>query len=194
MKRSAILGILFVTLALLGGSTAVLAQDGGFEYIGSKKCKKCHLKLYKSWEATAMASTFEVLKPDVRVEEKTAAGLDPAADYTTDENCISCHVTGYGKPGGFVDIETTPTLVGVGCESCHGPGGTYTQDGYMTRDNKEYVKADLVAVGLVDTVGEEQCIQCHNADSPFVGDDFVFDFEANKSEGIHESHPLKYQH
>ena len=32
------------------------------------------------------------------------------------------------------------------------------------------------------------------ADSPFVGPDFVFDFQANKDKGTHERYPLKYQH
>ena len=59
---------------------------------------------------------------------------------------------------------------------------------------KEYKKAELVAVGMVDTVGEGQCTTCHNPDSPFVGDDFVFDFGANKGKGTHEAYPMKYEH
>ena len=39
-----------------------------------------------------------------------------------------------------------------------------------------------------------QCTACHNPKSPFVDDDFVFDFEANKDKGTHEKYPLKYQH
>jgi hypothetical protein len=84
--------------------------------------------------------------------------------------------------------------VGVGCEMCHGPGGTYIQDGYMTLKNKEYKKADLVAVGMVGEITKAQCEVCHNTESPFVGDDYVFDFEQRKEEGTHEKFPLKYQH
>ena len=107
---------------------------------------------------------------------------------------IYCHVTGYGKKGGFVDIETTPELAGVGCESCHGAGGTYVQDQYMSLKNKEYKKADIVAVGLVDKVSKAQCTGCHNSESPFVKEGFVFDFDANKDKGTHEHFPLKYAH
>ena len=64
----------------------------------------------------------------------------------------------------------------------------------MTLKNKEYKKADIVALGMVDTVSEAQCTPCHNSDSPFVGEDFVFDYEANKDLGTHEKYPLKYQH
>ena len=163
-------------------------------YIGSKKCKICHLKEWKSWETTKMANSFEVLRPGERAEAKTNAGLDPEKDYTTDPTCLPCHTTGYGKSGGFVDEASSPTLLGVGCEMCHGAGGTYVADQYMSLKNKEYKKADLVAVGMVDAVGEAQCLPCHNSESPFVADDFVFDFEANKDTGTHEKFPMKYQH
>jgi hypothetical protein len=163
-------------------------------YVGSKKCKMCHMKEFTSWAETKMANSFDNLKPGERAEAKKAAGLDPDKDYTTDAECLRCHTTGYGKEGGFVDMESTPDLAGVGCEMCHGPGGTYTKAEYMSLKNKEYKKADIVAVGMVDTVSEGQCNSCHNTDSPFVGDDYVFDFEANKVKGTHEKFPLKYQH
>lgn len=163
-------------------------------YVGSKKCKMCHLKEHKSWAATKMANAYEQLKPGERADKKKAAGLDPGKDYTEDATCLRCHTTGYGKPGGFVDMATTPDLAGVGCEMCHGPGGTYTRSEHMSLKNKEYKKAEIVAVGLVDTISEDQCRGCHNTDSPFVGDDYAFDFEANKEKGTHEKFPLKYPH
>jgi hypothetical protein len=170
----------------------VAAEEHG--YTGSKKCKMCHLKEWKSWSETKMANAFDTLKPGERAEAKKAAGLDPDKDYTKDEECIRCHVTGHGKEGGFRDIESTPDLAGVGCEMCHGAAGTYLEAPYMTLKNKEYKKADLVAVGMVDQITEQQCVGCHNADSPFVGDDYVFDFESRKNDGTHEKFPLKYQH
>ncbi len=188
MRNIACLLALMLTLGVLPVS------GGDHEYVGSKKCKMCHLKEYKSWEATTMAQSFDNLRPGERADAKRAAGLDPDKDYTQDAECVACHVTGYGQPGGFVDIDTTPDLAGVGCEACHGPGGTYIKPGYMTLKNKEYKKAELVAVGMVDTVSAAQCTGCHNADSPFVGPDFVFDFEVNRDQGTHEKFPLKYQH
>jgi hypothetical protein len=77
---------------------------------------------------------------------------------------------------------------------CHGPGGTYIRNEHMSLQNKEYKKADLVAAGMVGEITEAQCRGCHNADSPFVGDDYVFDFKANREKGTHEKFPLKYPH
>lgn len=167
---------------------------GTHAFVGTNQCKKCHIKEYKSWATTSMAQAFEQLKPGVDAEAKTKAGLDPNKDYTTDPTCLPCHTTGYGKPGGFVDIATTPDRAGVGCEMCHGAGGDYTAKNLMSLDNKEYKKADVVAAGLVGQITVAQCQTCHNNKSPFVGKDYVFDFEANKAKGTHEKFPLKYSH
>lgn len=198
MRKHILYGVLSFSLVfavfLLIDSSAEEAKEAEHAFVGSNKCKKCHIKQYKSWAETKMANAFELLKPGGHVEAKKAAGLDPEKDYTTDETCLPCHTTGYGKAGGFVDVEKTPHLAGVGCEMCHGPGGTYLEEQYMSTKNKHYKKADVVAVGLVDKVASEQCIVCHNTDSPFVGEDYVFDFEARKSEGTHKNFPLKYEH
>jgi hypothetical protein len=185
--------LLLITVVLVAGA-AMSMYAGDRSFVGTKKCKGCHLKEWKSWSATRMAGTFEVLEAGERAKEKLAAGLDPKKDYTKDKACLPCHVTGYGKPGGFVDLETTPDLAGVGCEMCHGPGGTYTGEGHMTLKNKEYKRADLVKLGLVGEITEAECRGCHNSDSPFVGDDYVFDFKSRKADGTHEKFPLKYQH
>ncbi len=186
--------LLISVVATLVALLLVPTGAGEHAYIGSKKCKVCHLKEWKSWSATKMAQTFEVLKPGERSEAKLGAGLDPDADYTTDATCLACHVTGYEAEGGFTDIESTPNLAGVGCEMCHGAGKDYIAPGTMTLKNKEYKKSELIAVGMVDVVSQSQCTGCHNSDSPFVSEDFVFDFETNKAEGTHEKFPMKYEH
>ena len=74
-------------------------------YIGVEQCKICHLPHYSSWDETRMSKAFELLKPGVRKEAKIKAGLDPEHDYRKEDSCLPCHVTGYGKPGGFVSME-----------------------------------------------------------------------------------------
>ena len=161
-------------------------------YVGALQCAPCHLPQFQSWVSTKMAKAYKILKPGERAEAKIEANLDPNKDYTTDETCLPCHVTGYGQKGGFKDAETTPALAGITCEACHGPAGTYIEKGL--KKNEQYKKADLVADGLVDQITVKQCENCHNDKSPFVGDDYVFDFEANKEDGTHQHYPLKFKH
>jgi len=187
MRKAAVLSLLIP--ALIFSASVVNAEHA---FIGTKNCKKCHIKHWKSWSETPMANAFETLKPGVRAERKTELGLDPDKDYTTDAECVRCHVTGYGKEGGFVNIDETPDLANVGCEMCHGAGAGFTQDGYMTLQNKEYKRADLISVGLVHPVDEAVCTECHNEQVPIP--DYTFDYEAMKAKGLHENIPLKYDH
>jgi len=183
-----------VLVGLAAAGLATVATAGESAYVGAKKCKMCHLKQFRSWETTRMAMSFELLKPGVKAAEKTAAGLEPDADYTADPKCLACHTTGYGKPGGFVSLAETPDLTGVQCESCHGPGSEYLVDDKMSLKNKEYVRDDLIAAGLVIPVADTCTGSCHNDNSPFVDKETPFDFETRKTQGTHEHIALKYPH
>lgn len=188
--------IRIVAIAFLGTiGTAYSQHDKGLSYIGTKNCRKCHLKEFKSWSETKMANAYVLLKPGERAEAKQAVGLDPQKDYTKNSECLACHTTGFGKTGGFVSLEATPELAGVSCEMCHGAGGEYTKDQYMSLKNKEYKLAEVVKAGLVSPVTGETCTSlCHNEKSPFFKKAEPFDFKKRKEEGTHEHFPLKYKH
>jgi hypothetical protein len=67
----------------------------------------------------------------------------------------------------------------------------------MSLKNKNFNKAEIVALGLVDTITEETCTAaCHNDDNPTKGKgEYVFDFATQNAEpSIHKIFPLKYQH
>ncbi len=188
------LGIVFLLIVAFCATGLSQEDDGNadYNYIGTKGCKKCHIKQYKSWAKTKMASAYEILKPGERAEAKEKAGLDAQKDYTTDGECLACHTTGYGKAGGFVSLEETPQLAGVSCEMCHGAGSEYVKEQYMHLKNKNYKLADVVKVGLVSPVTGDTCTElCHNEKSPFFK---AFDFKERKEEGTHEHFPLKYVH
>lgn len=171
------------------------AKPKEYSFVGTKGCKKCHLKQFRSWSKTKMASAYEILKPGERADAKKKAGLDPAKDYTKDTSCLPCHTTGYGKEGGFVSIEKTPQLAGVSCEMCHGAGGEYTKKQFMSLKNKNYKRADVLAVGLISPVTEKTCTsQCHNEKSPFYDKNNPFDFKTRKDQETHKHFPLKYKH
>ncbi len=81
-------------------------------YVGSDACRSCHAGEHGRWAAHPHARAFATL------ESKGKAG---------DGACRACHTTGYDKggfPAGGSPAEHAP-LAGVGCESCHGPGGDH---------------------------------------------------------------------
>jgi hypothetical protein len=188
-----ILIVFFIFFGLFQTREAQANPD--YSFIGTKGCKKCHIKQFKSWAETNMAKAFDLLKPGERAAAKKNAGLDPQKDYTKDPDCLPCHVTGYGKPGGFLSLEETSDLVAVSCEMCHGAGSEYTKEQYMHLKNKEYKLSEVLKVGLVSPVTADSCTSlCHNENSPFYNKDKPFDFEKQKDEGTHQHFPLKYKH
>lgn len=186
--------ILFALILTVAFSNLATANGDGIKYIGAKKCKTCHMKQYKAWKKTKMATSFENLKPGVKAEEKTKVGLDPNKDYTTDEDCLRCHTTGYGKPGGFVSMEKTPKLSGVQCEACHGPGSKYRK---IMKKNKKFKRDEIKAVGWIfPSEDEKGCMVCHGGDSPFnekIDAKYKWDFK-DRVEKSHEHFKLKYEH
>jgi len=190
LKWSAVLMLSIVVLGVQSSGSRAEERS----YVGSKKCKMCHLRQYKSWDQTRMSQAFELLKPGIRAERKELVGLDPNADYTKDETCVPCHVTGYGKPGGFVSEEETPALAGIGCEVCHGPAEEYLQKDFMSMKNKEFKRSDVVAAGLIIPDASTCTNLCHNEKNPFFKTSPPFDWEKRKDTGTHEHIPQKYNH
>ena len=161
-------------------------------YIGIENCKICHMPHFESWQTTRMSKAFELLKPGVRTKAKHQVGLDPNRDYTKAPECIYCHTTGYGKPGGFINIEETPEMTDVQCEMCHGPGSHYAE--MMMKKRGTYTREEFMAVGgmIMPSADNNTCTQqCHNQSSPFIRSGFEFNFEDRKASGTHR-HDIKY--
>lgn len=165
------------------------------EFVGTNKCKKCHIKEYKSWKETKKFKTFDLLKPGVAVESKQKANLDPQKDYSTDSACLKCHVTGFGHPGGYFvpdvadekAVKDASKLEGVGCESCHGPGSGFINLHEEIKESKRTYKVDEMYAAGMKKIEEATCTQCHCKDSPTYK---PFDFAKQKNEGSHEMIPL----
>lgn len=113
---AASLGLIAVLFAIsLSGSdgesrhqllkSAVVAADSlreiNPEYVGSKKCRICHLNIYKSWQSTKHARAIDALGSENRDSVE----------------CLGCHTTGTKADGS--------SILSVGCEACHGPGSDY---------------------------------------------------------------------
>ncbi len=202
-----------LTAAALAG-LALAASAAPAEYAGVKVCTKCHEVQGESWVTTAHAKAFDSLKANTKAEEKKKARLDPAKDYTKDKDCVGCHSTGYGKPGGY-QIGLAPggdkALGSVGCESCHGVGSGYrdehgTAEKQLKRASQSTPRKTLVAQGQ-NFDYERACAVCHlnyqgsphkGAKAPYtpftpaVDAKYKFEYDkAVRTKALHEHYKLK---
>jgi hypothetical protein len=142
-------------LILVGVAAAPMSQARSQSVaqgmVGAQRCGQCHSYAYKTWLAGPHAK----------------AHLSLSAEQRADSRCSTCHGSAAGteqpaKQG------SEHALVGVQCESCHGPGKYYQAD-YVMRD-RELSRA----VGLVEQQ-PAQCQLCHTAGAPSVAE---FNFKA----------------
>lgn len=132
------------------------------EFVGAQKCKMCHNltkfgKFHDDWAQTKHAKAIEVLND----EEKK------------NPDCLKCHTTGYGKPGGFVSLEKTEALANVQCEMCHGPGEVHIK----SKRGKEVLPHAWEPE-------EKTCKVCHNPESPTWKEDRYVDPETGEKSGF----------
>lgn len=146
-----ITAIFCAALIILGWGTTARGELFG-DYVSYTACEMCHGNVVVGWKTTGHAKAFETLK--TQGEEKQE-----------NPGCIQCHVVAYEEDGGFIDMELTPELKDVQCESCHGPGRKHTET--------------FSAEAIVGSPGEELCRKCHTE-----GQDKNFDFET-KSKLVH---------
>jgi Cytochrome c554 and c-prime len=138
MKISAASGypplvVLLVTLLI----TMTVFADTGKRYVGSHVCEECHTDQSDAFlKHASKADSYE----SVTVMRK---GLTDS-EY---RECLKCHSTGYGQPGGFVSETETPHLKNAGCEVCHGPGSVHAETG-----DPEDIIADITI---------DICATCH---------------------------------
>jgi len=85
----------------------------GSPFAGSDACVACHPDQHAQWSETPHAHAWTTLAGPKR---------------TLDRQCLVCHVTGWGAPGG----PEAPADIGpyrdVQCEACHGPSAQHVRD------------------------------------------------------------------
>jgi hypothetical protein len=113
----------------------VPAEPGRASYVGDEKCVSCHKPSARFWKRTVHAQAWKTLV-DVGKEAH--------------DDCVSCHVTGYGEVGGS-SLGYTRGLQDIQCEVCHGPGSIHVE-----KRGKESPFA-----GRLKTP-ESVCVRCHN--------------------------------
>ena len=144
-RKRAILASFIGVFGIIGGCIMAAAFGEGTpanaEFTGSGKCRACHLKQYASWKKTKHSMVFEQLQGAER----------------KDPECVKCHTTGFGKPGGFVSEEKSEALENVGCESCHGPGSLHIPAALNV------LNTSVAWEKKIDKVPQNVCVACHNS-------------------------------
>ena len=113
-------------------------KPGEAVYVGEGRCLACHE------EATAFA----------RHNPHAQAWRTLEADGKTfDPDCVRCHVTGYGRPGGAL-VGHTEGREAVQCEACHGPGSRHAAAAEAGEDA-------AARAAIVAKPGAAACGLCH---------------------------------
>lgn len=107
--------------------------QGELRFVGSDGCVECHRSIVSDWAGGPHQAAFETLRE--------------GGDHIRSQ-CVTCHVTGYDQPGGFIDGDVTPRFAQVGCESCHGPAS-----GHLQQPGRPYGQ-----------VGLQTCVACHTSE------------------------------
>ena len=116
-----------IRLALGRETPSALAADlPRGRFLGDGTCAACHDRERRDWLSTPHSIAWDSLSK---------------GDKWKDAECVPCHVTGAGQPGGFTDPETTPHLTQVQCEVCHGMGGGHPDGGRLDPDGLSSVCA-----------------------------------------------------
>jgi hypothetical protein len=158
------------------------------KYVGSEACKACHQAEFEAWDESRHAGAYPTLWEHPKSK--------PPHNREYDPECVVCHTVGYGyltgfrdNKSGYTDVEKSKHLLGVGCETCHGPGGLHVEkpndreiaaalspwkeqpDDYLTplsiKDNKTADEQKQVTArqqAVADRVFK-LCFQCHDVDN-----------------------------
>ena len=97
----------------------------------SELCQKCHEEEYIQWKSTAHANAFEAL---VNVDKEQ------------NQECLSCHTTGFGRGDGYYSQGKTVFLRNIHCTECH-------------QISLDHLKSPQESDS--EEINEERCMRCH---------------------------------
>lgn len=128
-------------LARFTGVKPPAPAKGQSGYAGIERCNECHEEAVAFWRTTVHSHAWQTLVDD---------------DKQLDLSCVSCHVTGFRKPGGSELVENAG-LRDVQCEVCHGAGALHADDGGS--------KAGLVTLSTTSQLCTGECHTPEHSDT-----------------------------
>lgn len=111
------------------------AEPGRASFVGDDACARCHKPEMQFWKTTVHARAWKTIV---------------VGGKTGHDDCVSCHVTGYGEIGGS-SLGHVAKLTNVQCESCHGPGSLHVAQEGLEEPPAVKLQAP-----------ESLCVRCHN--------------------------------
>jgi hypothetical protein len=123
------------------------AQGVQQSYVGTNKCYICHRRQTDAWSETKHAHAF----------------TDVPEKYRNDPACLKCHLTAFGKEGGYTS-GTDKDLLMVGCEACHGPGAQHidaAQRFVLANPGEEAKIEKEMRSTILKTPPDTVCASCH---------------------------------
>ena len=109
--------------------------DSKYLTVSLQVCGDCHENEYESWKENLHTESWK------KIDEKSKSKV---------HNCVGCHVTGYGREEGFININLTKDMGAVTCTECH-----YTEKAHLKKKDK----------ATVAKIKEATCVRCHDTDN-----------------------------
>jgi len=128
-------------------------------YMGSKSCQQCHMNQYSQWEKTKHAVAFKTIESE---------------DEASRAECYPCHTTGFKTSNGFRNLQTTPDMINVQCEECHGTRFLHVriQKNSSSRTSFSDQNSARQQDRLNNAINSATCTKCHSEER-----DSDFDYE-----------------
>ncbi len=119
-----------------------------------------------------------------------------SGDYVGEDTCKTCHTAEAAQfdKSPHADIAPQGTKVGVGCESCHGPGKAHAEAEEKAVGNPAKMEAGMKLIFKFDSSpkeNSERCLRCHSTGTP----QDAFQHSVHISAGVscidcHATHPV----
>lgn len=131
--------------------------SGKYAFATNSKCRLCHRDFFVGRKQDVHDHAFSSVMKSGHGENR---------------QCLGCHTTGFGIPGGFKSPILTPMLANVQCEGCHGPGSEHI---------RRNAKGGFLAGTDRPEVLKKMCLSCHNERWNRAFDDFEAAYNSYKT-------------